>query len=201
MDSTAARSWALKKIPSSLRESLLHQIIKCSNDSNAIIKIWSILYSCQLYFLHLPLDLNEKSGQTLMHHLNVGLEKVKHSLPTLIFKASGLTCDLEAEIKFLRKAHYLTIFVHRKGTTDEILHVLGQNCPYLQEVNISGSNKVTDQGIANFLGFKSFDMQASTSHCCQTLKFVKMRSTGVRFYGVRILFHCCKVLEGNSFFN
>lgn len=67
-----------------------------------------------------------------MHHLNVGLETVKHSLPTLIFKASGLTAELEAEMKFLQKAHYLTIFTHRRGSTDEILQVLGQNCPYLQ---------------------------------------------------------------------
>ena len=79
-------------------------------------------------------NLDEKSRQTIIHYLPSGLEGKKQSSPTLIFKVfkvAGLT-ELDAESRFLRHCHFLTIFVHRKGADDYLLGVLGENCPVLQ---------------------------------------------------------------------
>ena len=77
--------------------------------------------------------MGEKCRQTVMQYLGSGLEKEK-SLPTLIFKVYGanLPGELEVEMKFLQNAHFLTIFVHRRGANNNLLKVLGENCPFLQ---------------------------------------------------------------------
>ena len=134
MDSTAARHWALKKIPTLVRESLLHQIGYYSDcNDNSVVKFWSILYSSQLYNVHVPSELNEKSRQTIMQYLATGLDQ-QVPLPTLIYKVAGANTaqELEAEAKFLQKASYLTIFVHRKGANDALMGILGNSCPCLQ---------------------------------------------------------------------
>ena len=132
MDSTAARSWALKNIPPMVRESLLHHI-PSENCENTTIKLWSLLYSSQFYYVHVPPGLSEKSREIVMSYLNSGLEQDK-VIQTLIFKDLGVnsTKELEIEKKFLQNSHFLTIFVHRKGATNEILKILGENCPSLQ---------------------------------------------------------------------
>ena len=145
MNSTAARNWALKKIPTSVRESLLHQTrLLQHHPDNSIVKFWSILYSGTLYQVHIPSDLSEKSRQTLLHYLGDGLEQTK-STPTLIYKIYGYSsqtsAELESECRFLKHAHYLTVFVHRKGATDEMLQILGENCPCLQ---VSCYKKISD---------------------------------------------------------
>ena len=70
-----------------------------------------------------------------MSYLNSGLEQDK-VIQTLIFKDLGVnsTKELEVEKKFLQNSHFLTIFVHRKGATNEILKILGENCPSLQVI-------------------------------------------------------------------
>ena len=71
MDSTAARSWALKSIPPLIRESLLHQI-PSENCENTIIKFWSLLYSSQFYYVHIPPGLSEKSREIVISYLISG---------------------------------------------------------------------------------------------------------------------------------
>ena len=53
---------------------------------------------------------------------------------TLIFKVAGAQSihEIQMETKFLQKASYLTIFVHRKGANDDILATLGECCPHLK---------------------------------------------------------------------
>lgn len=132
MDSTAARFWALKKIPPLLRESLLHQLCHLGLNDHSVVKCWSILYSSQLYSVQIPSDLSDKSRQTIVQYL-VSPEKDK-SIPTLIFKVAGANtqAELETEFRFLQRANFLSIFVHRKGATDEVMKVLGESCPCLQ---------------------------------------------------------------------
>ena len=40
------------------------------------------------------------------------------------------------------------------------------------------------------------DDELNLNHCCESLRFVKMRSTGVRVPGIKILFNYAKNLEG-----
>ncbi len=65
-------------------------------------------------------------------------------------------------------------------------------CSEFQELNVTGSAGVTDKGLEALL---VSDDSKSTS-LCESLKFVKMRSTGVRVAGVRILFARAKNLLG-----
>ena len=53
---------------------------------------------------------------------------------TLIFKVAGTNSQTEIQMEriFLQKATYLTVFVHRKGASDEILEILGKSCPHLK---------------------------------------------------------------------
>ena len=83
----------------------------------------------------MPPGLSEKSREIVMSYLNSGLEQDK-VIQTLIFKDLGVnsTKELEVEKKFLQNSHFLTIFVHRKGATNEILKILGENCPSLQVI-------------------------------------------------------------------
>ena len=60
LQSTNARSWALKYIPPLLRESLIHQASVILSH-NAVAKFWSILYSPQLYHVAIPNDLGTES--------------------------------------------------------------------------------------------------------------------------------------------
>ena len=117
-----------------VRESLLHYI-PSENCENTTIKFWSLLYSSQFYYVHVPPGLSEKSREIVMSYLNSGLEQDK-VIQTLIFKDLGVnsTKELEVEKKFLQNSHFLTIFVHRKGATNEILKTLGENCPSLQVI-------------------------------------------------------------------
>ena len=117
-----------------VRESLLHYI-PSENCENTTIKFWSLLYSSQFYYVHVPPGLSEKSREIVMSYLNSGLEQDK-VIQTLIFKDLGVnsTKELEVEKKFLQNSHFLTIFVHRKGATNEILKILGENCPSLQVI-------------------------------------------------------------------
>ena len=141
MDSTAARIWALKSIPPMVRESLIHQISTYNTPlcDNTVIKFWSILYSSQFYYVHVPADLSETCRKTLMQYLCSGLEEDK-PVPTLIFKVAGASSprEIEAELKFMKNAHFLSIFVHRKGADDNLLKIIGENCPFLQVKKISG---------------------------------------------------------------
>jgi len=107
-----------------------------------------------------------------------------------VFKVAGLT-ELDAESRFLRHCHFLTIFVHRKGADDHLLGVLGENCPVLQEVNVTGSSKVTDQGVINLLGTLQ-----NENPCASSLRFAKMKATKVRVNGVRHLLNIAKNLQG-----
>ena len=66
---------------------------------------------------------------------------------------------------------------------------------YFQEINISGSNQVSDQGISNLFGYTGLD-QEPKNQCSKSLKYMKMRSTGVRVLGVRILLFCAVNLQG-----
>ena len=66
---------------------------------------------------------------------------------------------------------------------------------YFQEINISGSNQVSDQGISNLFGYTGLDHEPK-NQCSKSLKYMKMRSTGVRVLGVRILLFCAVNLQG-----
>ena len=64
LNSTSARTWALKNIPLLTREALLnHASILLSDQS--VEKFWSILYSPQLYHVCIPAVLEDKSRQTI----------------------------------------------------------------------------------------------------------------------------------------
>ena len=64
LNSTSARTWALKNIPLLTREALLnHASILLSEQS--VEKFWSILYSPQLYHVCIPAVLEDKSRQTI----------------------------------------------------------------------------------------------------------------------------------------
>ena len=138
LDSSAARSWALRNIPSSIREALLHQVLMM--DEYTIVKFWSMLYSTQLYYIYIPFELSEKSRHTLMHYLGEAEMNVNESpnlgsvAKTLIFKVAGANSQTEIQMEriFLQKATYLTVFVHRKGASDDILEILGKSCPHLK---------------------------------------------------------------------
>lgn len=54
---------------------------------------------------------------------------------------------------------------------------------------------MTDEGIADLFSFKR-DNIIGLNNCSRTLRFMKMRSTGVRIGGVRILLRCAKNLQG-----
>ena len=79
-------------------------------------------------------------------------------------------------------------------------------CLFFQELNVTGSHQVTDEGIAWFFGLydevrnvdglMEADLSSVLTGCHKTLRFIKMRSTGVRVQGVRILLLCAKVLQG-----
>ena len=100
--------------------------------SEDIVKFWSILYSPHFYHISIPADLEEQSRKTLIQYLPMGLGYNKNQVtPILIFKTYGIT-SLEAESKFLQHCPFLTIFAHRKGSDDNLLAVLGRNCPVLQ---------------------------------------------------------------------
>ena len=100
--------------------------------SEDIVKFWSILYSPHFYQISIPADLEEQSRKTLIQYLPMGLGYNKNQVtPILIFKTYGIT-SLEAESKFLQHCPFLTIFAHRKGSDDNLLAVLGRNCPVLQ---------------------------------------------------------------------
>jgi hypothetical protein len=135
VDSTAARSWALKSIPPMVRESLLHHT-PSENCENTTIKFWSLLYSSQFYYVHIPHGLSEKSREIVISYLITGIEQDK-GVQTLIFKDLGVSSPKEVEIekKFLQNSHFLTIFVHRKGANNELLKTLGENCHFLQVIH------------------------------------------------------------------
>ena len=71
-----------------VRESLLHYI-PSENCENTTIKFWSLLYSSQFYYVHVPPGLSEKSREIVMSYLNSGLEPDKVT-QTLIFKDLGV---------------------------------------------------------------------------------------------------------------
>ena len=60
-----------------------------------------------------------------------------------------------------------------------------------QELNVTGSSRVTDEGIFNLIGSPE-----KLNDCCRNLKFVKLRSTGVRIPGIRHLLRYAAALEG-----
>ena len=76
------------------------------------------------------------------------------------------------------------------------MRVLGKHCDLLQEFNITGSTRVNDEGILAFLGLDGEATEASLNPSARSLKFVKMRSTGVRMGGVRALMAHASSLEG-----
>ena len=61
----------------------------------------------------------------------------------------------------------------------------------LQEVNVTGSSKVTDQGVINLLGTLQ-----NENPCASSLRFAKMKATKVRVNGVRHLLNIAKNLQG-----
>ena len=109
-------------------------------DEYTIVKFWSMLYSTQLYYIYIPFELSEKSRHTLMHYLGEAEMNVNESpnlgsvAKTLIFKVAGANSQTEIQMEriFLQKATYLTVFVHRKGASDDILEILGKSCPHLK---------------------------------------------------------------------
>ena len=60
---------------------------------------------------------------------------------------------------------------------------------------MSGSKKVSDQGMINLFGYAGPD-QEPKNPCSKSLIFMKMRSTGIRVVGVRILLFCAVNLQG-----
>ena len=96
-----------------------------------------MLYSNQLYHIYIPYDLSEKSRQTLMHYLGEAETKnINETIAkTLIFKVAGTAnnpTELQMERIFLQNATYLTVFVHRKGASNDILEILGKCCSHLK---------------------------------------------------------------------
>ena len=61
-----------------------------------------------------------------------------------------------------------------------------------KEVNVAGSSRVTDDGIFNLFGRNLTELNP----CSKTIKFMKMRSTGVRVNGVKHLLASAKKLQG-----
>ena len=62
---------------------------------------------------------------------------------------------------------------------------------------MTGSTKVSDEGITKLFGYQSLDQASQTLNpVSKSLHFMKMRSTGVRVIGVRTLLHCAKNLQG-----
>ena len=61
-----------------------------------------------------------------------------------------------------------------------------------KEVNVAGSSRVTDDGIFNLFGRNPTELNP----CSKTIKFMKMRSTGVRVNGVKHLLASAKKLQG-----
>ena len=55
---------------------------------------------------------------------------------------------------------------------------------------------MTDEGISKLFNYKSIDQTEPLNPVAKSLKFMKMRSTGVRVKGVRTLLHCAQHLQG-----
>ena len=54
---------------------------------------------------------------------------------------------------------------------------------------------MSDQGMTNLFGYAGLD-QEPKNPCSKSLKYMKMRSTGVRVAGVLILLFCAVNLQG-----
>ena len=61
----------------------------------------------------------------------------------------------------LRHSSLLTVFTFRRGADNEVMGVLGRHCHLLQEFNVTGSNRVTDEGILAFLGVGSREVKTA----------------------------------------
>lgn len=205
LDSTAARQWAQRHVPQLVRESLLHHVTSLGND-NTIVKFWSMLYSHQMRSVCIPADLDDRARSTLVQYLGAGLDN-SIVLPTLVLRVICAHTPRESEAlhKNIARAPFLTVFIHRKGADNHALKILGSHCPSLQEINVTGSPRVTDQGIAFLFGIYTglkagFDYSAiqpqDLTECSKSLRFMKMRSSGVRVQGVRCLLHCARALQG-----
>ena len=73
---------------------------------------------------------------------------------------------------------------------------------FSQEFNVTGSSRVNDEGILAFLGLASFPNSgeftdpSALNPVASSLMFAKMRSTGVRVAGVRLLLSFATSLQG-----
>jgi hypothetical protein len=73
-----------------------------------------------------------------------------------LFTAARLSRSLNREVKValessLARCSHLTKLVLQSKCTDPLLAVLGRHCPRLQELHISLSEQVTDQGVAHLV--------------------------------------------------
>ena len=78
------------------------------------------------------------------------------------------------------------------------LKVLVKYHAFFQEINVTGSQKVNDIGIAALLGVEHSDLSGkqTPNTLSQNLRFAKLRSTGVRGIGIRLLFQYAPNVEG-----
>eukprot|EP00095_Tigriopus_kingsejongensis_P011154 maker-scaffold259_size234575-snap-gene-0.10 protein:Tk11154 transcript:maker-scaffold259_size234575-snap-gene-0.10-mRNA-1 annotation:"PREDICTED: uncharacterized protein LOC662936" len=207
-----ARTWSQRHLPSYIRELIILFVSQSGNGLmlNAvsevrlqrISKFWPILFSHHFHNILLPGDLDEKTRNNIVLSLGSGLQTTRKdgTTGTLSIHLTGiLSSPAEESLRtHLKYSALLTIFCCRKGATNEMLAMLGLHCPLLQEINVSGSQRVNDVGLASLLGIHHSDLSGfqEPNALAQSLRFAKLRSTGVRVMGIRFLFQYAKNLEG-----
>eukprot|EP00092_Neocalanus_flemingeri_P014040 GFUD01015146.1.p1 GENE.GFUD01015146.1~~GFUD01015146.1.p1 ORF type:complete len:519 (-),score=59.30 GFUD01015146.1:24-1580(-) len=188
------RSWALSTFPALIRESIIRRVTLewegLVDKKNVVQKVWSVLYSHRMVTIELPSYLDEKTRHTIVSYF--GSDHLKHSTtPLLVLRTLAYVEELSSIENLVAYSPMLTEVQIRRGATDSLLRLLGSNCPNLQEVNLTCSTGVTDEGISLLLRNED-----SFNPCHTTLRHVKLRGTRVRRAGVRMLLRTCLNLEG-----
>lgn len=206
-----ARTWLQRFLPSYVREQVVlfvtqsDDTVSKSFDASSlqrISKFWSLLFSHHFHNIVLPAELEEKTKNNIVSYLGSGLQNIakEKTTGTLNINVTGLlvTSAEEALMTHLKYSSLLTVFSFRKGATNEMLVILGQCCPLLQEINVTGSQRVNDLGLAALLGVDHSDLSGfqKANSLAGNLRFAKLRSTGVRVMGIRFLFQYATALEG-----
>eukprot|EP00094_Tigriopus_californicus_P005552 TCALIF_05349-PA protein Name:"Protein of unknown function" AED:0.27 eAED:0.27 QI:0/0/0/0.4/1/1/5/0/469 len=150
----------------------------------------------------LPAELEEKIKNNIVSYLGSGLQNIAkdRTTGTLNINVAGcLASSAEDSLRaHLKYSNLLTVFSFKKGATNDMLQIIGQCCPLLQEINVTGSQRVNDLGVAALLGIDHSDLSGSqkANPLAGNLRFAKLRSTGVRVMGIRFLFQYAIALEG-----
>ncbi|TRY67939.1 hypothetical protein TCAL_05349 [Tigriopus californicus] len=206
-----ARAWLQRFLPSYVREQVVlfvtqsDDAVSKSYDTSSlqrISKFWSLLFSQHFHNIILPAELEEKIKNNIVSYLGSGLQNIAkdRTTGTLNINVAGcLASSAEDSLRaHLKYSNLLTVFSFKKGATNDMLQIIGQCCPLLQEINVTGSQRVNDLGVAALLGIDHSDLSGSqkANPLAGNLRFAKLRSTGVRVMGIRFLFQYAIALEG-----